>query len=264
MVYPTPSTAADLAAEHISTPINPDRIARQNRRPARTRPQLRAYEAAYLSPQNTIEEKSFLAPAFDTFSDAFSAFARGTLIATDNGPIAVEDLLPGDRIATTRYGMRPLMWKGSTQTQLASATSGDSAPLVRFSADSFGLGRPMPDLTLGKSAGVLNTSALAKQSGSAEGVYSPAQDFIDGCQIFDVTPARPITVYHIALDVHAGIVCNGLEVESFHPTDAMKRLPSWEMRDLYKTMFPHVEMMGDFGGRCLPRYSRTDLKRLAA
>lgn len=148
-----PSTAADLAADTHSQLLQSGQFGRHDRWPAQNRPSLRTYRATYLSPESLIEDSILLAPALDVFENAHSAFGRGTLIATPNGNVAVEDLLPGDLFLTKHIGPRPLVWKGSMETRPdgIEPTAPDRA-MTRISADSLGIGRPMPDLVLGPSA----------------------------------------------------------------------------------------------------------------
>jgi len=56
-------------------------------------PLTRRYEAAWLAPSGEIKTSTRMAPATPQFEEAFSALGRGSLILTEDGPIAVEDLL---------------------------------------------------------------------------------------------------------------------------------------------------------------------------
>ena len=73
----------------------------------------RRYEAAALRPDLTVARVTVTAPALPLFETATAAFARGTLVQTPLGPVAVEDLGPGDIVDTTT-GPEPVVWVGST------------------------------------------------------------------------------------------------------------------------------------------------------
>ena len=72
---------------------------------SRARTPTRKYEVAYLSAEGRIVEFSRKAPAIASFEDAFGALGHGAILQTNNGPMAVEDVLPGDeiRLANGRY-----------------------------------------------------------------------------------------------------------------------------------------------------------------
>lgn len=259
MLTHLPSSAADLAAQTHS-PVLKDRFARHDRRSLASRPQMRRYEIAYLSQSNEIAEKRLDLPALDVIDAAFSAFARGALIATARGHVAIEDLIPGDMIMTARHGARKLMWKGSMELpEPADTDNAASAGLIRFCADRFALGDTMPDLLLGPNAWIYNAAHAARCTASCNGVFSPAADFVDGETVFNIRPMGAVTVYHMALDAHSGIMANGIEVESYHPGDAMNHLQSMDDRQMFKSVFPHLNAWGEFGGLCLPRMTKEEL-----
>ena len=72
------------------------------------KPQLRRYEVSSLLPNGGIAETRHIAPALPIFEDAFCAFTRGSLVETTQGPIAVEDLLPGDNISFNAELIAPI------------------------------------------------------------------------------------------------------------------------------------------------------------
>ena len=51
--------------------------------------------------------------ALPAFEQAFAAFGHGILIQTADGPVAVEDLLPGTWLETADGRRTQLLWKGS-------------------------------------------------------------------------------------------------------------------------------------------------------
>jgi hypothetical protein len=121
----------------------------------------RRYEIAYLDPQGHVGCETRLAPAIPEIENAFCALARGSVVATTEGPVAIEDIVPG-MVALTAEGREETMtWIGSMTLFPANAMPGMTPRrLVRVTGDAFGVGRPMPDLILGPSARLLIRGAL--------------------------------------------------------------------------------------------------------
>ncbi len=80
----------------FSLQVPQDLNALQEGRPRRNLSVMRRYEVAALLPDLSVSSKQLVAPASPLFEETSSAFARGTLIPTVRGPVAIEDLLPGD------------------------------------------------------------------------------------------------------------------------------------------------------------------------
>ena len=137
---------------------------------AQKRPQLRRYEISALLENGNISQTRQIAPALPLFEDAFCAFSRGSLIDTENGPVAIEDLQPGDRIMTTDGQAETLLWKGSTALVPGRpGPSGRNLRLTRIMADAFGMQRPMSYVLAGPSARLLHTpSHLRSLVGDAQ------------------------------------------------------------------------------------------------
>lgn len=148
MVY-TPSALNLLNSMQSDTGFaNPRMDASLNRRGAKEHP-TQAYDISYLSRTGEICQLRQMAPDLPLFQAAFTAFARGTLIATASGPTAVEDLLPGDKIITNERGPSPLMWVGSMTMR---PSERDGLSLTRITSAALGLGRPLSDLMTGPGA----------------------------------------------------------------------------------------------------------------
>lgn len=183
-------------------------------------------------------------PARPVFEEAFSAFARGTLVQTETGPVAVEDLYPGDKVIT-HDGTGEIVWIGS-----ASFSPSDDAvrrPLTRIMADSFGVSRPENFITLGPSARLLQTLPGHRAETEDRPVMTPARTFADGVNVIEVTPPTPVRLFHIALRRHAAIMTAGLAVESFHPGNVSLREMSEPLRTAYLGLFPHIGSLSEFG-----------------
>lgn len=217
---------------------------------------MRKYEVAALQPDMSITTKQVIAPATPLFEETASAFARGTLIATETGPVAVEDLLPGDRVETGR-GLEAAVWIGSTVFVPNTPASGSSLNnLYRITAETFGFGRPMVDLLVGPAARMtVRREKLQSLIGNAT-VLAPVRDFEDDDRIFAVTPPGSVQLYHVALQRHGTINAGGFELESYHPGRTIAADLGQNMRALFLSMFPNLEMLEDFGELTMTRTTR--------
>lgn len=228
-------------------------------------PLTRRYEVAGLTPNGLFNDFSTIAPATPVFEEAFSGFARGTLIATETGPVAVEDLAPGAMIETADNGAMELLWVGSMMIFPALPDlDEDSAQLTRVTADSFGLGRPMPDLMLGPRARLLHRHSTCRKMFGTEAAFAPARAFIDGFATISVRPATPVRVYHLALDGQQVIFANGMEVESYHPGTQAQTMMDAPTMELFLSLFPHVRTLEDFGPMTYPRLTAFELESMRA
>jgi hypothetical protein len=255
------------AASTGLVPVRPKTLpqtgyARPGQRPQRAPVRTRRYEISWLSASGDIECATRLAPAIVQFEEAFSAFARGTVLMTDEGPVAVEDLVPGSNIQTAEGGYSRLMWIGSMTLFPPHAVEGiEPALMTRVTADAFGLGRPTPDLVLGPRARILLRDERFTSATGIGSAYAPAASFIDGVSIIEVTPIAPIAVYHIVLETHGSVRAAGLEIESYHPGTAFTETDP-QLADLFLTLFPHAKSLADFGPMAHPRLSSADMERV--
>ena len=227
---------------------------------APNKPQLRRYEVSSLLPNGDIADTRHIAPALPLFEDAFCAFTRGSLVEAESGPIAVEDLLPGDNILTNDGTALPLVWKGST-TLLPGRTDakGRSHKLTNFMADSFGMQKPMSPVVAGPAARLLRKPANLSAGAADQPVLTPVQAFQDGMNVVETAPPTPVEMFHLCLPIHSVIKVGGLEFETYHPGTNALRLVSHAMRSLYLNMFSHIDQVADFGPQIFPRINDEDI-----
>ncbi|MFZ5964764.1 Hint domain-containing protein [Thalassococcus sp. BH17M4-6] len=241
--YDTPTSGQDPARRSVSV--------------------MRKYEVSALLPDLSITQKSHVAPATPLFEETAGAFARGTLIQTVRGAVAIEDLLPGDFIETAR-GPAPVMWIGSTTYVPGVADDGSGLTrLTRVTADGFGLGRPMTDLLLGPAARMTLRRERLRSILGQDAVLAPVREYEDGDRIFSVEPGGSVQLYHLMLQQHAVIRVGGIEMDTYHPGKALVPTLGHNLRALYLSMFPNIEHPSDFGELSLPRTNREVIDSLS-
>ncbi len=173
---------------------------------------MRRYESLSLLADGSLAEVSRRAPAHPIFESAFGALARGTILATEEGPVAIEDLLPGVRVETRDAGFQPVLWIG-TITLVPSQRAGQTPlRLFRIPVDSFGPSRPMPDLMLAPHARLLHRSPKLRDVVSDEIALTPISAFEDGQTVIRVAPVSAVSVFHLAFQDHHILRANGLEI----------------------------------------------------
>lgn len=220
---------------------------------AANKPQLRRFEVSSLLPSGAISETRHIAPALPLFEDAFCAFSRGSLVETSAGPVAVEDLLPGDELLTSGGSSQPLVWIGRTSLLPARPGSrGRSHRLTSFMADSLGLQKPASSLIAGPAARLLRTPPHLQSSGKGP-LLTPVAEFQDGMSIFETAPPTPVDMYHLCLPRHAVIIAGGLEFETYHPGPDALKLASYAIKTLFLNLFAHADSIQDFGPLAYPR-----------
>lgn len=254
---------SDVSSPKPSTYVPPASWTPLEPRGPRTAPLTRRYEVSYLTADGDVATATRLAPAISAFEEAFSAFARGTVVATTEGPVAVEDLTPGMGIVTAEGRVETLTWIGSMTMFPAGTVPGtDSARLVRITAEAFGVGRPMPDLVLGPRARLLLRDRRCSVAAGCDQVYAPVSGFADGVSIIEVNPATPITVYHLVLRRQGSIRAGGIEVESFHPGSGFAEVMGGHLASLFLSLFPQMRSLSDFGAMAHPRIDADELASL--
>ncbi len=263
MTY-TPPTTAGLAVDPYTSPARAGRIASPSGQLRRVMPLMRKYEVAHLTPSLEIRETTRVAPALPAFEDAFAAFGRGAMLRGENGPIAIEDVLPGDRVVTS-LGTQTLLWRGIMAiVPDAKDMRAHMGAMTRITTDAMGYGRPAHDLVLGPAARLLHRSPAAKVLTGQDAVLVPARDFIDGSQLIALRPVAAVSCYQLGFARHCCVNVNGIDVETLHPGPAHMLGLRGDMYDLFIAMFPHIKTLGAFGALVAPRLRREDLDLVTA
>ncbi|WP_235866771.1 Hint domain-containing protein [Salibaculum griseiflavum] len=221
---------------------------------------MRRYEVVHLLSNGDIDEFNRIAPAIPAFEDGFASLARGCLLTTDRGTVAIEDILPGDKVKTVTNGFQTVRWRGSITIMPPKRASEETAStLTRISADALGIGRPMPDLLLGPSARLYHRTPAIERFTGHGAAFVPARDFIDGNVIFEVAPPSPVPVFQLGFARHERIVANGVELDSYNPGVRHTLGLRGDLLDLYLGLFPQVDSLDDFGLLLHPRMSLRDI-----
>ncbi len=221
-----------------------------------------ACDVSWLNADGTVGTSNIMAPALPMIEAACGNVARGTLISTSDGPIAVEDLTPGTRILTSEYGPLPLQWVGSTLHLPNDAPGQEGNKLFRVTADAFGLAKPSADLMLAPRSHILMRHAACRELFGVDLAFAPIRAFEDGLQVVAITPISGIQLYNLAFDRQATIIANGVELESFHPGPFAETLLDKDLLGSLLRLFPQAREMADFGPQLTQRLTSFEVRTL--
>ncbi|MCR8725855.1 Hint domain-containing protein [Frigidibacter sp. ROC022] len=262
MTYPH-RPASQAANLRLDAPVARPWTVTPQGHPARIMQPSRRYEVLWQDHNGSLAELTKVAPAMPAFETAFTAFARGALIATPSGEVAIEDLLPGTLIQT-RLGPLPVRWIGRITLPPANLKQDGGPDIFRVSADAFGPQRPAPDLVLCSGARLVHRVARLAAQRTGPDLLVPIADFADGVHVTQINPMSSVTAYHLALDSHSVIEVNRLAVETYHPGSHLPEGLTGDLLRLFLSLFPHLREPSDFGPLALPRLGLDAIDDLAA
>ncbi len=161
----------------------------------------------------------------------FPCFAKGTLIETDIGPLPIETLRAGDKVATFDNGLQRIRWIGKREV----CGLGGDAPIV-FEAGTLGNYRR---LLVSPQHRMLMTDWRAEMYFGSPEVLVAALHLVNGTTIRQ-QPIPKITYFHMVFDQHEIIFAEGIRTESLHlGAEALGRLDT-KAREEILALFPEA------------------------
>lgn len=161
----------------------------------------------------------FAAPVGQRQAGGVICFTPGTKIFTATGARLVETLRPGDRLQTRDNGLQEIMWTGHRRMSGARLHAMPGLRPIRFRAGALGIGRPDEDLLVSPQHRMLLRGPAARALFNAEEVLVAAEDLLNDQTITVDHELREVTYIHLLLPQHNILWANGLETESFHPSN---------------------------------------------
>ena len=176
-----------------------------------------------------------------TFTDpsAVPCFVRGSMIETNRGDVAVEDLVAGDMVRTMDNGLQALRWVGSTTVK----GKGSKAPIL-FREGAIGNSK---DLLLSPEHRVVLQGWQAEVLFGKSELLASAKTLINDKTIIR-QEVEEVEYFHILFDAHEIVFSNGAPTESFHPGDAGVGTMAKETRDEIFDLFPELALNADSYG----------------
>lgn len=170
----------------------------------------------------------------------FPCFARGTLIETEAGPVAVEDLAVGTMVVTRDHGLQELRWIGSRVLGSKMLDVNPNMRPIRISAGALGGGLPKRDLLVSPQHRILVRSRIAqKMFGAAEVLVAAKQLLqIEGIDI--AQDVQGVEYFHFLFDRHEVVISEGAETKSLYTgKEALKSIGHSAQEEIF-ALFPEL------------------------
>ncbi len=182
-------------------------------------------------------------------------FTPGTRIITPNGTRRIEDLRPGDSIQTKDNGAQAVLWTGHRRMTGARLYAMPHLRPIRFRSGALGIDRPDEDLLVSPQHRMLVKGAAAQSLFHADEVLVAAEDLLNDGSISIDRTLREVTYVHVLLERHQIVWANGLETESFHPSNSALETVDPAQREGLLNILPDLAddpfAYGDFARRNL-------------
>jgi len=184
-------------------------------------------------------------------------FTPGTRIQTQTGPVAIEDLSPGDKLLTRDDGPQEVIWTGHRRMSGARLFAMPDQRPIRLRQGALGVDRPDEDLVVSPEHRVLVTGRAAQDLWGEPEVLVRAADLVGDRHVTIDHSLRETVYIHLMLDRHQVIWANGLEVESFHPgymgLDHLDGLQRDTLLDLRPDLSRNADLYGPAARRMVNR-----------
>jgi Ca2+-binding RTX toxin-like protein len=176
---------------------------------------------------------------FTGIEQVIPCFTPGTLISTERGDVAVEDLRLGDRVVTRDNGLQTLRWVGSKRLSLADLIVKPALRPVEIGAGALGHGLPTRAMTVSPQHRMVIEGARAEMLFGEPEVLVAATHltFLPGVE---VKLSAAVRYVHVMFDRHEIICANGAWTESFQPAQRMLDGMDRAQADEVLALFPEL------------------------
>jgi Ca2+-binding RTX toxin-like protein len=190
-------------------------------------------------------------------------FVRGTLIATADGDIPVEDLKVGDFVQTLDHGHQPLRWMGQRHLDARELTENTNLRPIRIRKNVVSAEKGVGDLVVSPQHRILVSSKVAQRMfGKTEILVSAKQLLgIEGVDIaYDL---EEVTYFHMLFDQHEIVYANGVRSESLYLGPEAQRSLTPAGREEIHALFPEAASPTFMPTPCRPIIANKRARQLA-
>jgi Ca2+-binding RTX toxin-like protein len=193
----------------------------------------------------------------------YVCFVQGSMIATADGEIPIEDLKVGDLIQTFDHGLQPLRWIGHRHLSAVDLAKNENMRPIRIHKDVIGAENGAGDLVVSPQHRILIASKVVQRMFDKTEVLVAAKQLlaIDGVDIaYDF---EDVTYFHILFDQHEIVFANGCPSESLYlGKEALNSLSADGRKEIYK-LFPEVASPTFMATSCRPFIQNKKARELA-
>ena len=176
---------------------------------------------------------------FTNVEKVLACFTPGTMILTDRGEVAVEDLRAGDLVETLDHGPQPLRWVGKRALSIADLIVQPALQPVRIAAGALGCGLPERDMLVSPQHRMVVDGVRAEMLFGAAEVLVAATHLTALPDVEQVLPYG-VTYIHLLFDCHELVQADGAWSESFQPADLTLANMGCGQRGEIEALFPEL------------------------
>lgn len=167
-------------------------------------------------------------------------FSRGTMIETDLGQVAVEDLQIGDLVRTADNGYQPVRWIGVNTLRAQDLKYMPNLKPIRISAGALGQGVPEQDLVVSPQHRMLVRSRIVERMFGAKEVPVAAKQLLSLEGVENCDDGEDVGYVHFLCDRHEVVYANGAPSETlFTGPQALRSVGSAARKEIL-TLFPEL------------------------
>ncbi|RJE80722.1 hemolysin [Paracoccus sp. JM45] len=218
-------------------------------------------DATPLSKNTYVAQVSFDPSIYDL---EIICFATGTMIRTENGDVAVEDLRAGDMVWTRDNGFQPLRWAGTSHLNASDLAAKPKLLPIRIKAGALGLNMPSMDLVVSPQHRVLVRSAIAQRMFGTMEVLVPAKHLTELPGVDVETDVTSISYHHLMFDAHEVVMSNGAASESLYPGPQALRALGAEALAEIEAIFPGILTAEDAPATARPFARGAKVRQMAS
>ncbi len=176
--------------------------------------------------------------AFYGIESVTPCFTPGARVATPRGPVAVEDLRPGDQVLTRDNGAQPVAWVGCKTLPPEDLAAQARLRPVLIRAGALGHGLPERDMMFSPNHQILRADLRADLYFGEHEVLLAAKHLVGRPGITRALPKAGIAYVHFMFERHEVVLANGVWSESFQPGDQSLAGLDDDQRAELLTLFP--------------------------
>ena len=176
---------------------------------------------------------------FTNIEKVVACFTPGSMVLTDQGEVAVEDLQPGDRVLTRDNGFQTIRWAGQRGLSLAELIAEPRFNPVSIAKGALGGGLPERDMRVSPQHRMLITGPRAELLFGEHEVLVAAKHLV-GLPGIEQRLSKGVSYIHILFDNHEIIRADGAWTESFQPAEQTLDGLDSDQRDEIIALFPEL------------------------